>query len=279
MYRRLAPLSILLSLLSCLPARAEQDVIVMVGESTTYGQTEASTQSPVNAAVVLEFLLSKIDYPCPYANLPVRNWAVPGTNTTDWFVKVPHVYCAIVAIDPSGFESQLVRYACEHQTPLAPAVLPVAKVRGEHVKLLLVNAQGTNDAHIAPHVTPDKTVERIASWPSIVAPVPVLISPPFYRNDDPNTLVVRMAGHSPEALARYVRKVRRLELARGVITGPDRGVLFANPPFQSDGFHLTDGGSAIAAAHWLDKLCPRPIPPPLMLPPRSTAAVENKAGG
>jgi len=265
MYRWLAPLSILLTLLACAPSLADQEVIVMVGESTTYGQTESSTQSPVNAAVVLEFLLTKLDYPCPYANLPVRNFAVSGTNTKDWFVEVPHLYCAARQF---GFkESALVTYACTHKVPLAAAVLPVAKEKGERIKLLLVNAQGTNDAHVPHAFTPQITVDRIASWPAMVAPVPVLISPPFHRKDNPEALVVRFAGQPTEYLEHYVKRVRRLELARGVLTGPDWGVLFANPPFQSDGFHLTDGGSAVAGAHWLDKLCPRPIPPPPVLPP------------
>ncbi len=264
----LAALSTLLSFAS---ACARQDVIVMVGESTTYGQTEASTQSPVNAAVVLEFLLSRIDYACPYAKLPVRNWAVPGSNTVDWFVKEPKVYCVLHLLD-----RPLVKYACAHHVPLAQAVLPVAKARDEDIKIVLVNAQGTNDAHIVKTFTPEITVDNIATWPLVVAPAPVLISPPFFRSDTADSVVVRTTRELPEKLAAYVKRVRELELSRGLVTGPDWGILFANPPFQSDGFHLTDGGSAVAAAYWLDKLCPRPIPPPLDLPPMPGAGMGGE---
>ncbi len=262
MKKHLALPALLLALLPAAAGCARRDVIIMVGESTTYGQSENSTQIPTNAAATLEFLLSKIDYPCPYADLPVENWAVSGTNTRDWFTARPDVYCAV-----KGITRPLIVYACEHGGPLADAVRPLAEERGERIKLLLVNAQGTNDAHIAQLFSPETTVDSIAKWPGIMAPIPVMISPPFFREDIADTLVTRFAKKSSAELAAYVKQVRELELARGLITGPDWGVVFPHPPFQSDGFHITDGGSAVAAGYWLDKLCPRPIPPPFVLPP------------
>src|SRR5262249_57248930 len=115
-----------------------------------------------------------------YATLAVRNWASPETTTGAWFAHQPRQFCRIPGAQQ---RHALLTYACEHKVPLAEAVLPVAAQRGDRVRMVLVNAQGTNDAHNQGVFTPEITVDNIARWPKIVAPVPVLISPPFNRHD------------------------------------------------------------------------------------------------
>jgi hypothetical protein len=257
---------LVLALVGCGHARASDavapatDVIVMVGESTTYGQTNRSSQSPVNAAATLEWLLSRIDYPCPYARLPVRNWAVSASTTDNWFEDDPGagVYCTL----PDAAESfPLVKYACDHGgMPFARAVKDLAQERGENIIALLVNAQGTNDAHHPELFNPLLTAERVAMWRSLLQPAPTWISPPFNRQDDPAGGVVRLTMQSPEALERYVQEVRQAEINLGILSGPDWGTVLPKPTFQADGFHFLDGFSAAAGTFWLDRLCPSPEP-------------------
>jgi hypothetical protein len=226
------------------------DVLVMVGESTTWGLRADGSQSPTHAAVVLETLLARRPG-CRYANLPVRNWALCSTRTGDWFTHRPNRFCRY-AHDPNP----VLEYACSHNVPLARALLPAAAARGDRIVGLLVNAQGTNDAHAPRKETPESTVARIAGWRTIMAPIPVWISPPFERRDAPDSTTVRMTKLSPGSLRSFVRRIRQLELEQGLITGPDWGVLMRKPRFQPDGFHLTDGSYAAAAPYWLDVLCP-----------------------
>jgi len=84
------------------------------------------------------------------------------------------------------------------------------------------------------------------------------VSPPFNRNDAPDSAVVQLSGRSPRYLARYVRRIRTAERARGILTGPDWGILMPRPTFQSDGFHLMDGAYAAAGSYWFDFLCLSP---------------------
>ena len=241
----IAALAVLVSL-TCHAA----DVLVMVGESTTWGLRADGSQSPTHAAIVLETLLARRP-DCRYANLPVRNWAVPSTRTEDWFMHRPNRFCRF------GQEpNPVLEYACGHDIPLARSVLPTAAARGDTIVGLLVNAQGTNDAHAPQKNTPESTVARIASWRTLMAPIPVWISPPFDRHDAPDAMTVRTTKLSPGALRSFVRRVRQLELEQGLINGPDWGVLMRRPRFQPDGFHLTDGAYAAAAPYWLDVLCP-----------------------
>jgi hypothetical protein len=226
------------------------DVLVMVGESTTWGLRANGTQSPTHAAVVLETLLARRP-DCRYANLPVRNWAVPSTRTADWFTRRPSLFCRF-----SKEPNPVLEYACSHNIPLSQAVLPAAAARGDTIVGLLVNAQGTNDAHVPKKETPESTVARIASWRTVMAPIPVWISPPFERRDAPDSVTVQLSKLSPGSLRSFVRRVRQLELEQGLITGPDWGLLMRRPRFQADGFHLTDGAYAAAAPYWLDVLCP-----------------------
>jgi hypothetical protein len=234
-------------------ACAQTPVIVMVGESTTWGQREdqATGQSPTNAAAVLEFLLSKRP-DCQYSGLPVRNWALSATGTEQWFEVRPSAWCVLT---PRG-QNPLLDYACDHDLPLADALIPVLAARGEELRAFLVNAQGTNDANDG-RGKPLKTAKRIAGWPTkLPAGVPYWIAPPFPRSDAKDSAIPTLSGQPPSRLRAYVKRVQRHELALGILTGPDWFVVMPAPPFQTDGFHLTDGGYAAAATWWLDVLCP-----------------------
>jgi len=240
-------------------------VIVMVGESTTHGDTwrdklsaVRAVASPINAAITLEWTLGQIDYPCQYAGLPVRNWAISASNTEHWFVDATP-YCHFPGIWPT---LPLEYYACNHGLPFARAVLPLAAERGEQVVALLVNAQGTNDAHnhsADPNgYNPHATALRIAGWRTIMGSVPVFISPPFNRADTSLSGPVSSGATTARQLEAYVSAVRRIELRLGVLNGPDWGVVLPHPTFQPDGFHFQDGFYAAAGTFWLDKLCPAP---------------------
>ena len=133
--------TIVLALALAGPARSE-DAIIMVGESTTWGLRSDNSQSPLNAAATLESLLAQ-DPGCAFGGLRVENWAVSATNTKEWFLERPDAFCA-----PRG-RHPLVDYACDNDLPLALAVEPLAAQRGLTIRLVLVNAQGTNDAHSA----------------------------------------------------------------------------------------------------------------------------------
>jgi hypothetical protein len=234
------------------PAHA-REVIVMLGESTTYGQDQVR-QSPLNAGLTLERLLYTVTWPCSFARLPVRNWAIPATTTRDWFVRRPSFLCRYA---PRG-QFPLLDYACDHDIPLAHAVKPMAAERGDQPVIVLINAQGTNDAHQprSEGYEVAETVRSIARWPELLAPIPVRIAPPFNRRDAVDGPFVRVSGLPASYPAWYVRRVRAEELRRGLVTGPDWGVLMPNPP-MFDGLHLTDSGYAAAGAFWIDNLCPR----------------------
>ena len=164
-------------------AEASRPVIVMLGESTTYGQGEVG-QSPLNAGLTLERLLRTVTWKCPYAALPVRNWAISATTTRDWFERRPNFLCTYA---PRG-QFVLLDYACDHDLPLAYAVKPMAEARGDDPVIVLINAQGTNDAHqpLSDGYRVPDTVANIERWPSLLTPIPVRISPPFNRRDTPS---------------------------------------------------------------------------------------------
>ncbi len=229
------------------------DVIVMLGESTTYGQDDVG-QSPLNPGLTLQRLLLTVSWACPYARLPVRDWAVPATTTRDWFSERPHFMCRYR--EPGKFV--LLDYACEHDLPLAASVMPLAEVRGDQPVIVLINAQGTNDAHQprSAGFAVAETVASIRQWPATVEPIPVRISPPFYRGEDKDSPFAAVSNLPYWYPAAYVRRTRTEELRRGMINGPDWGVLMPKPPLY-DGLHLTPSGYAAAGAYWIDNLCPR----------------------
>ena len=231
-------------------AWASTPVVVVIGESTTWGQRPDSTQSPTNVAVVLESLLAARP-DCPYGGLAVRNWALNATGTSEWFNVRPDFWCDHT---PVG-QNPLLDYACTHNVPLADALIPVLAARHEGARAVLINAQGTNDAHVI-GASPRDTVARIALWPSKVPPgTQVWVAPPFLRKDNPNAPIPQL-GFSPARLRAFVKRVRKYELIQGILTGPDWHRIMPHPAFQADGFHLTDGGYASAAGPWLDVLCP-----------------------
>ena len=168
-------------------------------------------------------------------------------------------YCHFPGIWPT---LPLEYYACNHGLPFARAVLPLAAERDEQVVALLVNAQGTNDAHnhsADPNgYNPHATALRIAGWRTIMGSVPVFISPPFNRADTSLSGPVSSGATTARQLEAYVSAVRRIELRLGVLNGPDWGVVLRHPTFQPDGFHFQDGFYAAAGTFWLDKLCPAP---------------------
>lgn len=234
-------------------AAASRDVIVMLGESTTYGQAQVG-QSSLNPGLTLERLLLTVNWPCLYAGLPVRDWAVSATTTRDWFEQRPDFMCNYT---PRG-KFVLLDYACDHDLPLAHAVKPMAGAFGDNPVIVLINAQGTNDAHQprSKGYEIGETIANIERWPALLDPVPVRISPPFNRRDAKDGPFITVSHLPYWYPASYVRRVRAEELRRGLITGPDWGVLMPNPPLY-DGLHLTDGGYGAAAAYWVNNLCPR----------------------
>jgi hypothetical protein len=222
---------------------AARPLVVFIGESTTWGvSSRPVTHWKFGRTIIppqqhLAALLGRAPRDCPWRKARVLNYALPETVTGIWSRGEPGVYCSLLG---RGFNPAL-DVACARKVPVGMVLNEViAKRHGRRPDLFLLT-MGTNDSTL-PGVTPELTVDNIEALVNLLTPVRVLVSPPLPRTFPP----------PPD----WPDRVRAVELARGLVTGPD----FHRYPLPLyEGFHETDGGYAAFAGYWFDALCPTPF--------------------
>lgn len=212
----------LLILVLVAPAFARaRPLLVLVGDSTTYGTIDANYgQADVHTAAALQAMLRVVPKGHPYRRARVVNLGVPGASTRDWQVgPVAQVVC-----DNWGSHLTYLAAACARGVPLAEKV----PTRPTAVLIVLGYADG---------VFGIPTEETVANVTALAARFPVsYVAVPFVP--------------APGDRWRPERDERRQALLdAGLVTGPDWPAL----PLV-DGVHLSPGGYAAAAGLWLDVL-------------------------
>jgi lysophospholipase L1-like esterase len=216
---------------TCAAAAKTRPLVVMVGDSTTWGGTFLPAragvgQAPTDPARVLQALLAMLPEGSAWRGAEVLDFGVPGATTRDWVESFPEPICKSPNRIP---DIRVLDVACERRVPLAEAVAAAAGRKPDAILVLL----GTND--IVRKMPPEQTVENLVRLRRHLPDAPIYIAPPLHLPAPPGT--ERRAA------------IRQGLIDRGLLTGPDWPVLPS-----VDGVHLTEGGYAAAAGLWLDVL-------------------------